>query len=67
MSKETIDRWMPTNVEELRDALTEMMNVAREDGADAETVYVDVRDLTLVRETLTDGSVVFNVTVRENK
>jgi hypothetical protein len=67
MAKETVDLWMPSNVEELRDALTEMMTVAREEGADADTVYVDVRDLTLLRETLTDGSVVFNIVVRENR
>lgn len=67
MSKQVVDRWMPTTVAELRDALDEMMREAREEGADSETVYVCVRDLALVRETLTDGSVAFNVVVRENK
>lgn len=67
MSKQVIDRWMPTSVAELRDALDEMMQSAREEGGDSETVYVCVRDLALVRETLTDGSVAFNVVVRENR
>lgn len=34
---------------------------------EATAVYVDLRDLALVKETLTDGSVVFNVVVRENR
>lgn len=67
MAKEVVDRWMPTTVAELRDALTEMMSAASAEGGDAETVYVDVRDLALVRETLTDGSVAFDVVVRENR
>ncbi|MFZ3482102.1 hypothetical protein [Sphingomonas sp. 3-13AW] len=67
MAKQVVDRWTPTSVAELRDALDEMMQSAREDGAESETVYVCVRDLALVRETLTDGSVVFNVVIRENR
>ena len=34
---------------------------------DLDVVYVDVRDLALERQTLTDGSTVLNVVVRENK
>lgn len=67
MSKQVVDRWMPTSVAELRNALDEIMQAAREEGADSETVYVCVRDLALVRKTLTDGSVVFDVVVRENR
>ncbi len=64
---ETIERWMPTTLSELRDALNEMMTEAGCEGHDADTVYLDVRDFTLSKQTLTDGSVVLNVTVRENK
>lgn len=68
MAKENVERWMPSNLAELRQALDEIVHQLRMDGeGDDEVVYVDLRDLTLVRETLTDGSVVFNVVVRENK
>lgn len=68
MAKETVERWMPSNLAELREALDEMVHLLRCDGeGDDEVVYVDVRDLALAKETLRDGSVVFNVVVRENK
>lgn len=67
MSKVTVERWMPTTLAELRDALSEMLDMAASEGGDAETIYLDVRDFALVRETLTDGSVVYNITVRDNK
>lgn len=67
MTQQVVDRWMPSTLAELRDALGEIMAQANEGGGDADTVYVDVRDLALVRQTLTDGSVVFNVVVRENR
>lgn len=67
-TKEVVERWMPSNLAELRVALDEMVHALRMDGeSDDEVVYVDVRDLALVRETLTDGSVVFNIVVRENR
>lgn len=68
MSKETIERWMPSNLAELRDAVQEMVRAAYDAGeGDLDVVYVDVRDLALERQTLTDGSTVLNVVVRENK
>ena len=68
MASTTLERWMPSNLSELRDALNEMVHMLRMDGeGDDEVVYVDVRDLALVRETLTDGSVAFNIVVRENR
>lgn len=68
MAKEVMERWMPSNLSELREAFDEMVHMLRMDGeGDDEVVYVDVRDLALVKETLTDGSVVFNVVVRENR
>lgn len=66
--KEVIERWLPSNVDELRDALGEIVGVLYSEGeSDLTAVYVDIRDLTLVKETLSDGSVVFNLTARENR
>lgn len=67
MPKQILTRWMPSNVAELRDALAEILTDIGCEGADPEIVYVDVRDIALVRETLTDGSVAFNIVVRENR
>lgn len=67
VSKQTIERWMPSNLAELRDVLLELQICTMSEAADTAAVYVDVRDIALVKETLTDGSVVFNVVVRENK
>lgn len=65
MSKEVLERWMPSTLAELREALDEMVSQSYENGhADLETVYVDMRDIVLVKETLSDGSAVLNVTVR---
>jgi hypothetical protein len=58
---------MPTNVAELREAITEILTDIGCEGADVETVYVDVRDIALVRETLSDGSAAYNIVVRENR
>lgn len=68
--QQTLEKWMPTTLAELRDAVNEItLWAADELGSrmDAETVYVDVRDFVLVRETLTDGSKVLNLRVRENR
>lgn len=69
MTKQVMERWMPSTVAELNEALSEMMSMVSEsgEGGDLDTVYVDVRDLALVKETLTDGSVAFNIVVRENR
>lgn len=66
MPKQALNRWMPSNVAELRDALAEILTDIACEGADPDTVYVDVRDIALVRETLTDGSAVFNIVMRES-
>lgn len=70
MSKEVLERWMPTTVAELREALDQMVALAADEmgsRVDVEDVYVDLRDLALVRNTLTDGSVAFDIVVRENR
>jgi hypothetical protein len=70
MAKETVERWIPSNLKQLRDALDDIVYTLRvdEDSADDdEAVYVDVRDLALVKTTLTDQSVVFSVVVRQNR
>jgi hypothetical protein len=68
MAKETVERWIPGNLMELRAALDEMVHQLRMEGeGDDEAVYVDVRDLALVKTTLTDQSVVFDVVVRQNR
>jgi len=66
MPKQVLNRWMPTNAAELRDAIAEILTDIACEGADLETVYVEVRDIVLVRDTLTDGSTVMNIEVREN-
>jgi hypothetical protein len=68
MAKEVLERWMPSNLDELREAIGEMVQLLREDGeGDDHAVYVDVRDFALVKDILTDGSVVYNIVVRENR
>jgi len=66
MPKQVLNRWMPTNAAELRDAIAEILTDIACEGADLETVYVEVRDIVLVRDTLTDGSTVMNIEVQEN-
>lgn len=67
MSKQVMNRWMPTNIAELREALDDILTEVAGESGDPNTVYVDLRDMALVRETLTDGSVGFNIVVRENR
>lgn len=67
MTTTVLNHWMPTTVEELREALDEMMAEAAAKGHNASTVYVDVRFLALEEVTLSDGSRVVNVVVKENK
>ncbi len=67
MSKEVVQRWMPSDLGELITALQEIQEATQIEGHDDSTVYVDCRDLTLERATLTDGSTVMNVIVRENR
>lgn len=66
MPKQVLNRWMPTSAAELRDAIAEILTDIACEGADLETVYVEMRDIVLVRDTLTDGSTVMNIEVREN-
>lgn len=67
MRQQFLERWMPSTHAELREALDDIMHYVGSEGGDMDTVYVDLRDLTLVRETLTDGSIAFNIVVRENR
>lgn len=69
---QVLERWMPTTLAELRDALDEIENMAAsltEDGThpDGDTIYVNVRHLALVGNKLTDGSVTYDIIIRENK
>lgn len=64
---EVLERWMPSSLDELIEALQEIQSEALSSGFTFDTVYVDVRDLTLERKTLTDGSAVLNLIVRENR
>ncbi len=63
----TLNRWMPSNLDELREAVREIETEVAAKGHAATTVYVDVRFLSLEEETLTDGSRVVNIVVRENR
>ncbi|MGE4404393.1 hypothetical protein [Pseudomonas sp.] len=67
MSKQVINRWMPTDLAELREALTEIVDEVASLGGDISSTYVELRDVALVRETLSDGSTAFNIVVRENR
>lgn len=62
-----LNRWMPTSLDELREALDEMSLEAKARGHFDSTVYVDVRFLALEEVELSDGSRVVNVVVKENK
>ncbi len=70
MATETLERWMPTNLAELTDALREITRMVQEEGvstSEYETVYVDVRLLSLEKRKLSDGSVVYDLVLKENK
>lgn len=67
MATETLNRWMPTSLDELREALDEISLEAKSKGHCDSTVYVDVRFLSLEEVTLSDGSRVVNLVVKENK
>ncbi|VWX51055.1 hypothetical protein [Novosphingobium sp. 9U] len=67
MTQQVLERWMPSNIAELRKALDDIMHYVGSEGGDMDTVYVDLRDLALVREMLTDGSIAFNIVVRQNR
>lgn len=62
-----LNRWMPTSLDELREALDEMRVEASAKGHSEDVVYVDVRYLSLEETELSDGSRVLNLVVRENK
>lgn len=63
-----LEKWMPSTLQELSDAVDEMKRMAYEYGhGDHDTVYVCVRDFTLTETTLSDGSKVLDLKVRENK
>lgn len=61
--KKVVERWMPSTLAEMRDMINEMV---LQYGVDADTTYVEVRDFTLMENTLTDGSTTNDITVRLN-
>lgn len=67
MAKEFVEKWMPSNLVELREAVNEMFSEAEARGIDPYTVNIDVRDMILKQDTLTDNSTVLDIFIRENK
>ncbi len=67
MTTQVLEAWMPSSLQELKEAVDEMVNMAAENGDHPYVVNVDVRDFFLYKETLTDGSSVLNIRVRENR
>ncbi len=64
MSTEVIERWIPTNLKELREAIDDILEHTKDaEGVDAETIYLAM-GIKLVRNTLTDGSATYDVLVR---
>lgn len=61
MTTEIIESRDPSNLEELCEALHDMIVLAKSEGHSPETVYLGLSGVTLVRETLTDGSTVMNI------
>jgi len=61
MTKEVVEAWNPQDGEALLAALTEALELAKSEGHRADTVYPNKCRMTLVRETLTDGSHVMNL------
>lgn len=67
MSRHTLNSWMPTTLAELRTALDEISADVAAEGADADTVYVDARDISLMSNTLMDESKTLTIVVRESR
>jgi len=62
MEREVIEAWNFDTAEELRDYLNQAIMLAKDEGHDADTICPgNKRRMTLVRETLTDGSHVMNL------
>lgn len=61
MSKEVVGAWNPQTLEEMRAVLLLVEEFAQSEGHHPSTVYPNKLRVTLVRETLTDGSYVMNV------
>ena len=61
MNKEVIATWNVNDIEGMITALQEARMIAATEGHHPSTVYSDKRRVTLVRETLTDGSHVMNL------
>lgn len=59
--KEAVTAWEITDAASLQDALQEAMSLATEEGHSPDTVVSEPMRMTLVRETLTDGSHVMNL------
>lgn len=60
MEKEVVGIWRPQTLEEMLQVLNEVAYMSASEGHHASTVYPNKMRVTLVRETLTDGSHVMN-------
>jgi len=61
-AKEVVEAWTFDNADELSIALKQALMLAGEEGHKPDTVYTEnKRRMTLVRETLSDGSHVMNL------
>lgn len=61
-AKEVVEAWDFGNADELLIAVGQAVMLSKEDGHQADTVYTEnKRRMTLIRETLSDGSTVMNL------
>ncbi|RUV65811.1 hypothetical protein EOA64_00245 [Mesorhizobium sp. M1A.F.Ca.IN.022.02.1.1] len=62
MNKEVVEAWEFDNADELSIAVGQAVMLANSEGHKPDTVYTEnKRRMTLVRETLSDGSTVMNL------
>jgi hypothetical protein len=61
MAKEVVEVWTPNDMEEMMDALEQALSLAWGEGHHPHVVHPNKHRVTLVRETLTDGSHVMNL------
>lgn len=60
----TIETWIPSTLEELSQAVQEIVRTSYDAGHSPNTVYVNLRDMQLDETTLTDGSKVYDLKLR---
>ena len=61
MSKYVVEAWNVEDAEQLMSAIGEALEIAKGEGHSPDTVYPNRRRVTLVRETLSDGSKVMKI------